>query len=58
MYALIAQIARALSLVAPRASQDGIARGLMESAEARAGTNPEQAQELRAAACAYLRVIR
>jgi hypothetical protein len=58
VYALIAQIARAFSLVAPRASQDGIARGLMESAEARAGTNPEQAQELRAAACAYLRVVR
>jgi hypothetical protein len=58
MYALIAQMARILALVTPRASQDGIARGLMESAEARAGTDPEQAQELRAAACAYLRVVR
>jgi hypothetical protein len=57
MYALIAQLARALA-PAPRASQDGFARGLMESAEARAGTNPEQAQQLRAAACAYLRVVR
>jgi hypothetical protein len=36
----------------------GVARGLLEAAEARAGTNPVQAQELRSAACAYLRVVR
>ena len=58
MYALIVQLARALAAAIPRAAQDGVARGLMESAEARAGTNPEQAQQLRAAACAYLRVVR
>jgi hypothetical protein len=58
MYALIAQLARALAPAAPREAQDGFARGLMESAEARAGTSPEQAQELRTAACAYLRVVR
>ena len=58
MYALLAQIARALALPSSRAAQDGVARGLMESAEARAGLNPQQAQELRTAACAYLRVVR
>jgi hypothetical protein len=58
MYALIAQLARTIARATPHASQDGIARGLMESAEARAGTSPAQAQELRAAACAYLRVVR
>jgi hypothetical protein len=58
MYAFIAQFARALAWATPRAAQDGIARDLMESAEACAGTDPAQAQELRAAACAYLRVVR
>lgn len=33
-------------------------RRLMESAGARAGTDARQARELRAAACAYLRVVR
>jgi len=55
MYALFAQLARLLS-VAPAAT--GVARRLMESAEARAGYSPQQAQELRHAACAYLRVVR
>jgi hypothetical protein len=58
MFAFIAQIARVLVPAVPRRAADGFARGLMESAEARAGTNPAQAQELRAAACAYLRVVR
>jgi hypothetical protein len=30
----------------------------MECAESRAGRNPQQAQELRIAACAYLSVVR
>jgi hypothetical protein len=55
MYALFAQIARFLP-AAP--AQNGVARRLMESAEARAGTDPRQAQELRVAASAYLRVVR
>ena len=55
MYALFAQIARFLP-AAP--VQNGVARRLMESAEARAGTDPRQAQELRVAASAYLRVVR
>lgn len=36
----------------------GVARNLMEHAEARAGLDPRQADELRAAARAYLSVIR
>jgi hypothetical protein len=55
MYALFAQIARLLSAEPAPA---GVARRLMESAEARAGHSPEQAQELRRAACAYLSVVR
>ena len=55
MYALFAQLARFLP-AAP--AQNGVARRLMESAEARAGTDPRQAQELRIAASAYLRVVR
>lgn len=55
MYALIAQLARLLKAT-PAAP--GVARRLMESAEARAGTDPQQAEELRIAASAYLRVVR
>lgn len=55
MYALLAQIARLLS-AAPVPT--GVARRLMESAEARAGYSPQQAEELRSAAYAYLRVVR
>lgn len=55
MYALLAQIVRFLPT--PPA-QNGVAGRLMESAGARAGHNPQQAQELRVAACAYLRVVR
>jgi hypothetical protein len=55
MYSLLAQLARFLP-AAP--AQNGVARRLMETAEARAGTDPRQAQELRIAASAYLRVVR
>lgn len=36
----------------------GVAQHLMERAEAGAGRSPQQAQELRRAACAYLSVVR
>ena len=55
MYALFAQLARFLSQTP---AHNGVARRLMESAEARAGTDPRQAQELRVAASAYLSVVR
>jgi len=57
MYTLFAQIARLFTPAAERA-EPGTAQRLMESAEARAGTNPRQARELRRAAVAYLRVVR
>jgi hypothetical protein len=57
MYALLAQIARLFP--APAGTrQPGVARQLMERAEASAGLDPQHAQELRDAACAYLRVVR
>ena len=55
MYTLFAQLAR---LLATPPATTGVARRLMESAEARAGTSPQQAQELRQSAYAYLRVVR
>ncbi|MDB5893574.1 MAG: hypothetical protein JWQ88_1105 [Rhodoferax sp.] len=36
----------------------GVANGLMQSAEARAGQNPHEAAELRGAAQAFLSVVR
>jgi hypothetical protein len=55
MYTLLAQIARFMS---PAPAPAGVARRLLESAEARAGHSPQQARELRRAAFAYLRVVR
>jgi hypothetical protein len=43
---------------APAVRGASIPNNLMERAEARAGLNPYQAQELRLAACAYLSVVR
>jgi hypothetical protein len=57
MYTLFATLARLLP-AARTSSAGGVPRTLMESAEARAGTNPRQAHELRQAAFAYLRVVR
>ncbi|MDB5891464.1 MAG: hypothetical protein JWP47_2295 [Polaromonas sp.] len=37
---------------------EGVAKNLMERAEADAGRDPHHAQELRSAACAYLSVVR
>lgn len=57
MYPLLAQFLRLLP--AKRADRHtSIARGLMERAGARAGTNPRQARELRQAALAYISVVR
>jgi hypothetical protein len=58
MYSLISQIARFLPAATRVAPVNGVAHNLMERAEARAGRNPHQAQELRSAAYAYLSVVR
>ena len=58
MYAVFAQIARLFTAAQPAAENNEVAHQLMERAEARAGSNPYQAEELRAAARAYLSVIR
>jgi hypothetical protein len=58
MYSLISQIARFLPAATRVAPVNGVAHNLMERAEARAGRNPQQAQELRSAAYAYLSVVR
>ena len=58
MYAFLAPLSRFLTGANPVASRNGVAQQLMDRAEARAGLDPQQAQELRDAACAYLRVVR
>ncbi|WP_295849719.1 hypothetical protein [uncultured Xylophilus sp.] len=58
---MFALIARLLSFVSGRsagAPAGDLPRGLLESAEARAGRDPRDAQSLRTAAQAYLRVVR
>jgi hypothetical protein len=56
MFSFITQIA---DFLAPgRAAESDVAHDLMESAEARAGTNAHQAEELRQNARAYLSVVR
>ena len=57
---ILFHLARWLSSSQPtRATlSNGVAQKLMERAEADAGRNPHQAQELRSAACAYLSVVR
>ncbi len=60
MNSLLAQIVR-LTPFAPvegTGDADGVAQNLLESAEALAGRNPQQARELRRAAFAYLSVVR
>jgi hypothetical protein len=57
MYALFAQVLR-LMTAGSRSGPAVIPRLLLEKAEARAGSNPHQAAELRSAALAYLRVVR
>jgi hypothetical protein len=58
MLRLIVQIAQSLTQTSPAAPVNGVARQLMERAEARAGRDPHAAQELRSAASAYLSVVR
>jgi hypothetical protein len=58
MYTLLEQLARLLPVNRDVREDDGVANQLMESADACAGTNPRDAQELREAACAYLSVVR
>ena len=58
MYSLISQIARFLPAATRVAPVNGVAHNLMERAEAGAGRNPHEAQELRSAAQAFLSVVR
>lgn len=61
MNSLLNRMARLVhTAVASRRSgvAQGVARNLMERAEAGAGRDPHQAQELRCAAYAYLSVVR
>jgi hypothetical protein len=58
MYFLLSQVARFLTPSRNRIGHAAVPRSLLERAEARAGTNPRQASELRRAALAYLRVVR
>ncbi len=64
MMNLINQMARlrnwqlGMSAASANPADHGVANGLMQSAEARAGQNPHEAAELRGAACAFLSVVR
>ena len=58
MYVLFSQIARFFTPARNRIGHAAVPRQLLENAEARSGSNPRQAQELRGAALAYLRVVR
>ncbi|MEP6791644.1 MAG: hypothetical protein ABI907_09750 [Ramlibacter sp.] len=58
MYAVFAQVARLFAAAQPPVENNEVAHQLMERAEARAGADPRQAEELRAAARAYLSVVR
>jgi hypothetical protein len=58
MVRILTNITRFLSLNEGTSPAGNIAGQLMERAQVRAGRHPLQAQELRRAACAYLRVIR
>ncbi|WP_218668866.1 hypothetical protein [Variovorax sp. KK3] len=57
MYSLVAQVARLLSLKTPETPSSPAAT-LMERADSRAGLDAHHAQELRAAASAWLSVVR
>jgi hypothetical protein len=58
MYALFSFVVRLLAPARNRIGNAAIPRSLLEEAEARCGSNPHQAAELRGAAVAYLRVVR
>ncbi|MEO7954671.1 MAG: hypothetical protein ABIR35_11365 [Polaromonas sp.] len=58
MVRIFSAMARFLPSLTRLTPVSGVARQLMENAEARAGRDPRQAEELRVAACAYLSVVR
>ncbi len=60
MSSLLSQLSRfnPFTTAAALPAADDVAHELMERAEANAGRNPHQSQELRGAAQAYLRVVR
>jgi hypothetical protein len=59
MFRLLSKIALFMSSSRPGAAPAGeVAHQLMERADAGAGRDPRQAEELRASAQAYLRVVR
>jgi len=59
MYLLLLLLAFLFAISRPLTGKTaGIARQLMERGQARAGSNPHQAREMRSAALAYLSVIR
>ena len=58
MFQLFTQLARQLTARRAARAHAGGARRLLETAEARAGQDPQHARELRDAAFAYLRVVR
>lgn len=58
MVRIFSAIARYLPLSRSVSPASGVAHTLMEYAQASAGRNPRQAQELRRAASAYLSVVR
>lgn len=58
MFKLMTQLTRMLPFSRNRAPVNGVAHNLMERAEAGAGRDPHQAQELRIAAQAFLSVVR
>ena len=58
MFALIARLARFLSISKATSRHRSVPGALLETAEARAGLGFREASELRQAAVAYLRVVR
>ena len=58
MYFVLSQITRLLDARRSRIGHAAVPRSLFERAEARAGSSPHQASELRRAALAYLSVVR
>ena len=57
MNSLFSRISSLLPVL-PVKPENGLAHQLMESADACAGVDPQHAQELRVAACAFLSVVR
>ena len=58
MVHILSKIVRFMSLNRDLAPASEVAHQLLEGAQARAGSHPYQAQELRSAARAYLSVVR